>query len=47
VVIERLEALGDSTLGEDKAIAAFRELMHSVATVKERHGRHACRPKRR
>ena len=47
VVIERLQALGDSALGEDKEIAAFKELMHSVASVKERHGRHACRPRRR
>lgn len=47
VVIERLEVLGDSALGEDQAIAAFKELMHSVASVKERHGRHACRPRRR
>ena len=47
VVIKRLQALGDSALGEDKAIAAFKELMHSVASVKERHGRHACRPRRR
>lgn len=47
VVIERLEAHGDSALGDDTAIAAFKELMHSVATVKERHGRHSCRPRRR
>ncbi|MGD5712558.1 hypothetical protein QUT19_22745, partial [Xanthomonas citri pv. citri] len=47
VVIEHLEALGDSALGEDKAISAFKDLMHSVASVKERHGRHACRPRRR
>ncbi|WP_245286147.1 hypothetical protein [Bradyrhizobium sp. WSM1417] len=47
VVIEQLEALGDSALGDDKAVAAFKELMHSVATVKERHNRKACRPRRR
>jgi hypothetical protein len=46
VVIEHLEALGDSALRDDKAVAAFKELMNSVATVKERHGRTACRPKR-
>lgn len=46
-VIEHLEANHGGAFGEDKAIAAFKELMHSVATVKERHGRHACRPKRR
>src|SRR3954465_13249142 len=34
IVIEHLEALGGSALGEDKAIAAFKELMHSGATVK-------------
>lgn len=27
--------------------AAFKELMHSVATVKERHNRKACRPRQR
>ncbi|QDP22476.1 hypothetical protein [Bradyrhizobium cosmicum] len=47
VVIEHLEALGDSALGDDKAVSVFKELMHSVASVKERHGRHACRPRRR
>ncbi|MGT2440470.1 hypothetical protein ACU4GH_37150 [Bradyrhizobium betae] len=47
VVIEHLEAHGDGALGEDKAISAFKELMHSVATVKERHSRKACRPRRR
>lgn len=47
VVIEHLEALGDSALGDGKAVSAFKELMHSVASVKERHGRHACRPRRR
>ncbi|QIP04099.1 hypothetical protein [Bradyrhizobium symbiodeficiens] len=46
-VIEHLEANHGGALDEDKAITAFRELMHSVATVKDRHGRHACRPKRR
>ncbi|WP_407187059.1 hypothetical protein [Bradyrhizobium centrosematis] len=46
-VIEHLEANHGGVLGEDKAITAFKELMHSVATVKDRHGRHACRPKRR
>jgi hypothetical protein len=46
-VIEHLESGTDCALGEDKAIVAFKELMHSVATVKERHGRHARRPKRR
>ena len=45
-VIEHLQASHGGALGEDKAIAAFKELMHSVATVKDRHGRHACRPKR-
>lgn len=46
-VIEHLETNHSGALGEDKAITAFRELMHSVATVKDRHGRDACRPKRR
>lgn len=46
-VIEHLEAHPGNVLAEDKAITAFKELMHSVATVKERHGRKACRPKRR
>lgn len=46
-VIEHLETSHSGALGEDKAITAFRELMHSVATVKDRHGRDACRPKRR
>jgi len=46
-VIEHLESGTDCALGEDKAIVAFKELMHSVATVKERHDRHAHRPKRR
>ena len=41
------KSLGDSALGDDQAIAAFKELMHSVATVKERHNRKACRPRRR
>lgn len=27
--------------------AAFKDLMHSVATVKERHNRKACRPRQR
>jgi hypothetical protein len=49
VVIEHLEAHPEQALGNHKAIAAFKELMHSVATVKERHGRGqtAYRPKRR
>ncbi|MDN3277101.1 hypothetical protein QWJ07_22755 [Frankia sp. RB7] len=46
VVIEYLEALGDSALRDDKAVAAFKELMNSVATVKERHNRKAKRPRR-
>ena len=46
VVIEHLEAVGDSALRDDKAVAAFKELMNSIATVKERHGRPAWRPKR-
>jgi len=46
-VIEHLEAHPGNVLADDQAIAAFKELMHSVATVKERHGRKACRPKRR
>ncbi|MGY8635993.1 hypothetical protein RAD15_26325 [Bradyrhizobium sp. 14AA] len=46
VVIEHLESRPDCALGEDKAITAFKELTHSVATVKERHARHARRPKR-
>ena len=46
-VIEHLEANHGGALDEVKAITAFRELMHSVATVKDRQGRHACRPKRR
>lgn len=47
VVIEHLEAHPGNALGEDKAVTAFKELMHSVATVKERHGRKAYRPRRR
>ena len=46
-VIEHLEAHPGHALGQDKVIIAFKEQMHSVATVKERHGRTACRPKRR
>jgi hypothetical protein len=46
-VIEHLEAHPENVLADDQAIAAFKELMHSVATVKERHGRKAFRPKRR
>ncbi|MFT4118619.1 hypothetical protein [Bradyrhizobium sp.] len=46
VVIEHLEALGDRALGDDKAVTAFKQLMNSVATVKERHDRKARRPKR-
>jgi hypothetical protein len=46
-VIEHLETHPENVLADDQAIAAFKELMHSVATVKERHGRKACRPKRR
>ena len=45
-VIEHLEANHGQAIGEDKAIAAFKHMMHSVANVKERHGRKACRPKR-
>jgi len=46
-VIEHLEASDAGPLGEDKAITAFKDLVHSVAKVKDRHGRHAYRPKRR
>jgi hypothetical protein len=46
-VIEHLEVRPDSALDGDKAIAAFKEMLNSVATVKERHGRNACRPRRR
>jgi hypothetical protein len=46
-VIEHLEARSDHALVDDKAIIAFKELMHSVATVKERHGRKAYRPRGR
>lgn len=46
VVIEHLEALGDSALVDDKAVSAFKELVNSVATVKERHSRKARRPRR-
>jgi hypothetical protein len=46
-VIEHLEEQPGHALGEDKAIIAFKELMHSIATVKDRHGRPARRPKRR
>jgi hypothetical protein len=44
-----LETHPGHALADDKAIKAFKELMHSVATVKERHGRAqtAYRPKRR
>jgi hypothetical protein len=34
-VIEHLEAHPGNVLADDQAIAAFKELMHSVATVKE------------
>ena len=47
VVVEHLESRPEHALADDEAIAAFKELMHSVAKVKERHGRKACRPKRR
>ena len=46
-VIEHLEAHPENVLADDKAIIAFKDMMHAVATVKERHGRKACRPKRR
>jgi hypothetical protein len=46
VVIEHLELQADPALADDKAIVAFKELLHAVATVKERHGRTASRPKR-
>jgi hypothetical protein len=46
-VIEHLEANHGHAIEDDKSIAAFKELMHAVATVKERHHRKACRPKRR
>ena len=46
-VIEHLETHYGEALGEDKAVTALKELMHSIATVKERHGRPARRPKRR
>jgi len=46
-VIEHLEAHPDNVIGDDKAIAAYKDMMHAVATVKERHNRKACRPKRR
>lgn len=46
-VVEHLESRPDHALADDQTIAAFKELMHSVAKVKERHGRKACRPKRR
>ncbi|XUJ32010.1 hypothetical protein ACQ5SK_24645 [Bradyrhizobium japonicum] len=42
-VVEHLESRSDHALADDPAIVAFKELMHSVATVKERHGRKACR----
>jgi hypothetical protein len=45
-VIEHLEG-PDNLISDDKAIAAFKGMMHAVAAVKERHGRKACRPKRR
>jgi hypothetical protein len=46
-VIEHLETHPENVLADDKAIIAFKDMMHAVATVKERHGRKACRPKRR
>jgi len=46
-VVEHLESRPEHALADDPAIVAFKALMHSVATVKERHGRKACRPKRR
>jgi hypothetical protein len=45
-VIEHLEDKHGHAIGEDKAIAAFKQLMRSVATVKERHDCEARRPKR-
>jgi len=47
VVIEHLEERADAPLKDGDEIKAFKEILHSVATVKERHGRRACRPKRR
>ncbi|APG15760.1 hypothetical protein M2175_008808 [Bradyrhizobium elkanii] len=47
VVVEHLELRPNHALADDPAIVAFKALMHSVATVKEQHGRKACRPKRR
>ncbi|MBR0810164.1 MULTISPECIES: hypothetical protein [Bradyrhizobium] len=46
-VIEHLESRTDCAPVEDEAITVFKELMHSIAAVKERHDRHACRPTRR
>ncbi|WGD52050.1 hypothetical protein QA641_42755 [Bradyrhizobium sp. CB1650] len=46
-VIEHLEAHRDDVIGDDGAIAILKDMMHAVATVKERHNRKACRPKRR
>ncbi|OAF14792.1 hypothetical protein AYJ54_41490 [Bradyrhizobium centrolobii] len=46
-VIEHLEVHPENVIGDNKAIAAFKDMMHAVATVKERHNRKACRPKRR
>lgn len=46
-VIEHLEGRSDAPLADDKAILAFKDIMQSVANVKERHGRSARRPKRR
>jgi hypothetical protein len=46
-VIEHLEARTDAALEGDQAITAFKDIMQAVANVKEHHGRHASRPKRR
>jgi len=47
VVIEHIEERFDTPLEDGDEIKAFKEMLHSVATVKERHGRPACRPRRR
>ncbi|WP_245315719.1 hypothetical protein [Bradyrhizobium neotropicale] len=46
-MIERLETHPDNVIGDGKAVAALKDMMHAVATVKERHNRKPCRPKRR
>jgi hypothetical protein len=46
VVIEHLEEHPATPLKDGDEIKAFKEMLLSIATVKKRYGRSACRPKR-